>query len=1187
MPATIGTRLGRMLNLNAGVDEDEFLHKADGDITPAGAFDLDASQNVTFGGLFQCGYGNVGKRQMLMSKHADGDDVGGTAGWWLERRANADGSVLRVFLDDGAGNTIDVETSQAFVDDGFAHIIIVTIDRDNDLLDLWWSPGIDSRVLTHEIQGTDISSIGSLANTAAFAAGAVFDGTPSNEDLLFRGGIASLWWADEVLPDATLEVFGRFQYYNPDDRRWVSFWTFAERNAEDWNRDNANDLVENNIAEADFGPGPDRCVELTSITTTPSTAKTAGAASMFFPRFRPAVLQEGYFWQAGAQGAPPLRLRRTTKGATDGPNFAIGTSIATINVGRYSAFVSRDLVGSVVSDAFRLYDNKTRDQGDGSAQDGIEAWEPLGKIVGDSDFRNSSWDWASDVVGGGEPDFIVGYSSGPGVGFAGLICVDISDPSTPVKADTLAIATDGFSSVRVDANDPDTLFAYAPTADIIYSFDWSTKTALVQNAAVVMTSLGDFGINQWFVQIGTRLYVCTNRGLGVVDVSTNTLPAFVSVSETDPDNVEIDDDGLNGIIILPDGNVMTIGNDGHTGTAFGAIHVWDVKSDPDDPALIFREVGTSADRNYGGVQRLERQGTFVWALRDPGAITALLGFGVADPKRPAFMAEYELRNYDEDLFGVTTTINLNRDTMTVNQDGSWWGYFKTDAGAGQTAIEVDFEPGGIVVQDSAAPWEIDELFADLGDLDFETDAVGTTPPTGWTKTGGANSDPTVRDEFGLTGQPPGALSPPQSCRLRIVGPDTDTGIRLSLTPAASLLEAGRVYPFAFWYYVDGSGTFDPDDLELVITETGGAVPTDTRTFNPERAQKNRWHRFEFFYPLARTDRTGLTATITLQNSATHDVYIDTVRWGTGILAPLFSGRITTIDSGEGESDGASLGYGASLIDARWDLDRLEVDEGSRDAATVEASIDALLTAFARSKDGFTATNIHELGSHDRIEWGEENPKLSEAISRLVTQGGGTWWLRDHDIFAMPPGFDVAPLPLNDVEFGWFGLADSEDGAELVTTGTLKGDKSKSSIPESQWDDATLKARYGQVDYGIDPNADVSTATQADNVRDYYRGLLAHTQLEGAFAVYDEPRLRPGQIIPVQIEVRGLDIRAMITDVGYAVGEGGRLIVSCTYALLIRDTLELLLPDQRNQANQLGKRQAKEDVVDHAAWAGLN
>ena len=106
------------------------------------------------------------------------------------------------------------------------------------------------------------------------------------------------------------------------------------------------------------------------------------------------------------------------------------------------------------------------------------------------------------------------------------------------------------------------------------------------------------------------------------------------------------------------------------------------------------------------------------------------------------------------------------------------------------------------------------------------------------------------------------------------------------------------------------------------------------------------------------------------------------------------------------------------------------------------------------------------------------------------------------------------------------------------------------------------------------------------MRDYFRGLLGHTQLEGAFAVYDEPRLRPGQIIPVQIEVRGLDIRAMITDVGYAVGEGGRLIVSCTYALLIRDTLELLLPDQRNQANQLGKRQAKEDVIDQHTWGGL-
>lgn len=1178
MSARIGARLGRMLNLNAGATEDEFLHKADGDISPAGAFDLSAAQNVTFGGMFQMGYGNVGRRQMLMSKHADGNDAGGTAGWWIERKAAPDNTV-RVFLDDGAGNTIDVETTDELVDDGFAHIIIVTIDRDNDLLDLWWSPSTDSRDMVHAIQATDISSLGSLENTAAFAVGAVFDGTPSNEDLLFRGGVGSVWWANEVLPDSVLKVFGRFQYYNPNDRRWVSFWTFAERNADDWNRTNANDLVENNIDVDNYGPGPDRCVELSTITTTPSTAKSAGTASMFFPRFRPAILQEGYFWQSGAQVAPPLRLRRTTKGAADTPNFAISTSIHTSNYGRYSSFASRDLIGTTSSDAWRLYDNKVRDEGDGKTQDGIAAWEPVGKIVGDADFRNSSWEWASDVPGGGEPTFVAGFSAGPGGGPAPkCICVDITDPSSPSKADTLDLA--GASGVRrtlVDINDPDTLYIYAPVSENVYSIDWSTKTALVLDATLNDSQLSGSSFNGWFVQIGTRLYLCTDVGIAVVDVSTPASPAFVTRVQTDP--VGGNDDSLGAITILPDGNLMTAGIDGEGG-GNGVIHVWSL-DDPDEPELVVREVGT-ASLSYSGIQRFDRRGTVVWALVDPGATTRLLAFGVSIPDQPRVISDYTLSNYDTDILGVTSTMSLDRDTFIINQDGSFWGFFKIDGGVGQTALEAEFEPGGVVFEDVQAPWEIEHLYADLSNLDFETDAPSTTPPTGWSKTGGGNSDPTVVDTFGLTGQPPGSVTPPQSCRLRIVAPDTQTGIRFTVTPAAADLEAGRVHPLSFWYYVDGDGTFDPADLTLEVEETGGVAAAESRTIEAEQSALNRWHRVEIFYVQQKDDRTGFAVDIRLLNSATHDVYIDTVRFGPGILAPLFSGRVLRIESGEGESDGASLGYSAELVDKRFDLDRFLIDDKAQAAGTVEASIDSLVTTYARSQDEFDTDNVYELGSHDRMVWGDDKPKLSEGIARLVTQGGGTWWLRDTSIMAMPPGYDPAPLPINDVVFGWFDLSDSEDGAELVTTGTVRADKSRLERHEASWDDAALKSRYGTIEYELDPNADVQSADQAGNVRDYFRGLLGHTQPEGAFAVYNEPRLRPGQIIPVQIDVRGLDLVGITTDVAYSVGAGGRLVVVVSYALIVRDLLELVLPQHLNQSNQRGKKRAVDDAPDIGA-----
>lgn len=1178
MSARIGARLGRMLNLNAGATEDEFLHLADGDISPAGAFDLGAGQNATFGGMFQMGYGNVGRRQVLMSKHDDGDDAAGTAGWWVERTASPD-NAIRVFLDDGAGNTLDVQTSGELVDDGFAHIIVITIDRDNDLLDLWWSPSTDSRDMVHAIQAQDISSLGSLENTAAFAIGAVFDGTPSNEDLLFRGGVGSAWWADEVFPDSVLKVFGRFQYYNPNDRRWVSFWTFAERNADDWNRTNANDLVENNIVTANYGPGPDRCVELASITTTPSTAKSAGTASMFFPRFRPAILQEGYFWQAGAQGAPPLRLRRTTKGASDAPNFAISTSIHTTNYGRYSSFASRDLIGTTVSDAWRLYDNKVRDEGDGKSLDGVEAWEPVGKIVGDADFRNTSWEWASDVPGGGEPSYVIGYSSGPGGGPAPkVICVDITDPSSPSKADTLDLAgSGGVRRTLVDINDPDTVYVVDTTLGNLYSIDWTTKTALALNATVSDAALAGAGANGWFVQIGTRLYGCSSNGVWVIDASTPTAPSFVVEAQTDP--VGGNDDDVRAIVVLPDGSLMTAGTDGN-GSGNGVIHVWSL-ADPDEPELVYREVGT-ASLSYSGIQRFDRRGTVVFGLKDPGANTRLIAWGVAHPKSPAVLATYDLVNYDTDLSGVTSTMSLDRDTFIVNKDSAFWGFFKVDGGVGQTALEAEFEPGGAVIADPQAPWEIEHLFADLGDLDFETDAPATTPPTGWTKRLGANSDPTVVDTFGLTGQPPGSATLPQSCRLRITAPDTDTGIRLTVTPAAADLEAGRAYPVSFWYYVDGAGTFDEADLELEVTETGGASGSESRTVTGTYPDKNRWHRVEMFYVLQRSDRTGFTVDISLLNSATHDVYIDTVRFGPGILAPLFSGRILRIESGEGEADGASLGYSAELIDKRFDLDRLYVDEKARDAATVEASLDALVTAYARSQDEFDTDNVYELGSHDRIVWGDDKAKLSEAIARLVTQGGGTWWLRDTSVFAMPPGFDPAPVALNDVAFGWFDLSDSEDGAELVTTGTARGDKSRLERHESSWDDDALKSRYGEIQYELEPNADVQSSTQTGNVRDYFRGLLGHTQPEGAFAVYDEPRLRPGQVIPVQIDVRGLDLIGVTTDVSYAVGNGGRLVVVVAYALIVRDLLELVLPQHLNQSNQRGEKRAVDDAPDLGA-----
>lgn len=1178
IPRTISIRVGRSLRLNG---DDEFVHLADGDISPTGAFDSpSATSSVTFGICARFLHGNADLRQVLMSKHPDADTTPTPAdGWWIERTVDNE---LKAVLVDGAGtpNVFEITSSQNLVfpnEHGyneelpFFHVIFLTIDGENETMELWASISDD--------QGTEtgVVSLGTVAltgyvpteNVDSFAIGAAFDGTPGNQLLLSYIDIAwaAVW--DEKLTDSHLRELPRFQF-PPDDRRLVSMWHWTERTLDDWDRTNANDLSSLGITNDNYVLGPDRAPRQGSVSASAASGEKAGTASLVFPHFRPEPGSEGHFWGVGYSNAPPLRYRRTTQGAADPPDFSLSLASHCTLYGRWASMVNRENAGA--DDVWRLYDTRVVDDGDDETP--IAGWEPTAKIT-DQRVRAASETWDADRVNA--PMRIFGFASGA---TGGPRFLEITGaPNTPIIAGELVLGGAGPRQVLYDARDNDFCYLFSPINNSVLVIDVSTGGSPALDNTLTDARLGN-GTGAKCVQVGTRLYLTFGLGIQVVNIATPTAISYVTEVETDPGGGN--DDGTADILILQSKrNLLTIGGDGF-GSGDGVIHIWDIVTDPDLPILVTRKVFPQLD-----IQpfRAMRRGSTVFVEDGPGAAVHLVAFALHDELRPSVLANYVLRNYHDDFRGVTTFLDLDRETLFFVQDNRQVGFFRLDDGYGKTSFRVDYEVPETIITNPIPKYEIEKLHHDLSRWDMEDDTVGSLP-TGFTKIGTAASTVEVSEDFALTGVPPTSTLKPKGLKILLQGPDVEAGISEVLTPPSADLAQGRIHVAYVWYYPTDA-TFNPStDLEIEILETGG-VETFAKTFSPLETSvtSHRWYRFEVVFTQNENDTSSLELKLRVKNHTAAPVYFDALRFGPGSVYPLISGRQLDWQLDGTELDGAGVAWAANYQDFVHDLrvrDRLGDKEYP--AQNAKTTIVDVVTNFTRAKDALNTDNVSdELGLADVLKFDkDEDP--SEAIRRTAQQGGGEMWMRDRQIFVEPPGFQMAPVAVNDVQpFLWEGFDIRKSIASLVTEGEIQGDQSLSDRPTSSYVVTETESRIGKFKRSLSPTSDVKTATGADNLRDVFRDLLGKPQFDGSAVFRNEPRLRPGQLMPVQIEKLGFDFVVQIMDVSFSTLNDGTLLAGLTFSVLKESFVSCIIPDQTNRAKQRGKSQVPELIGPGEAW----
>ncbi len=1179
IPRTISVRVGRSLRLNG---DDEFVHLADADISPAGAFDSpSATSAVTFGICAKFLHGNADLRQVVMSKHPDADDIAATPldGWWIERTADNE---LRAVLVDGdtPPNVFSILSPQNFVFPNeaggneelpFFHVIFLTIDGENETMELWASLGDDQGIHSGVISLGTVALTGYVAteNTDSFAIGAAYDGTPANELLLSYIDVAwaAVW--DEKLPESFLRELPRFQFPT-DDRRLVSAWHWTERTLDDWNRETANDLSSTGVTNDNYVLGPDREIRQGSVTAAPASGEKAGAASLVFPHFRPEPGSEGHFFGVGYSEAPPLRYRRTTVGAADPPDFTLGLSAHCTLYGRWASMANRENGGA--DDVWRLYDTFVVD--DGADETPISGWEPESKIT-DGDVRNSIETWDSDRVNA--PMRIFGFAAGS---VGGPRFLEITGaPTTPIIAGTLVLGGAGPRQVLYDARDNDFCYLFSPLNESIHVIDVSTGGSPALDNTLTDSRLGD-GSGAKCVQVGTRLYCTFLRGIQVVNIATPTAITYVTSVDTDPIGSN-DDDTADIAILQSKRHLITVGSDGFA-SGDGVVHIWDIFTDPDLPVLVFRKVFTELD-----IQpfKIMRRGSIVFVEDGPGAAVHVVAFAVHDEPNPLVLANYVLRDFHDDFFGVTTFLALDRETMFFVKDTKQVGFFRIDDGYGKTSFRVDYEVPATLITNPVPKYELEKYFHDLSRWDMEDDVVGALP-TGFTKIGTAASTVEVSDDFGLTGVPPTSTLKPKSLKVLLQGPDVEAGIFELLTPASADLDQGKIHVASVWYYPTDA-TFDPStDLEIEIQETGG-VESFNRTYSPleTTVTPHRWYRFEVIHTQNEVDTTGLTLRLRVENHVAAPVYFDALRFGPGAIFPLFSGRQLDYGLDHIELDGAGGAWTANYQDFIHDLRTRDRLGGKKyPAQSAKTTIEDVVSNFTRAKDALNTDNVSdELGLTDLLEFDkDEDP--SEAVRRAASQGNGEVWIRDRQIFAEPPGFQMAPVSVNDVQpFLWEDFKIRKSIASLVTEGEIQGDQSISDKPTSSYVVTETESRIGKFKRSLSPTQDVKTATGADNLRDTFRDLLGKPQFDGSVVFRNEPRLRPGQLMPVQIEKLGYDFVVQIMDVGFSTLNDGTLLAAVSFSVLKESFVSCIIPDQTNRAKQRGKRQVPEDAGPQSAW----
>ncbi len=1147
------TRFGRALSLNG---DDEFAFILDGDITPSDAFDVPGG-DITFGLFFKLGYGSLGNRRTLMGKRADTDETVSNAGWYIEKDAD---DFLRLFLDDGS-STFELLSDNPITDDGFYHTLIVTIDFSGGTqqAEMWLSEGKQPTMGIRSVGTLDLSTVGSMANSERFTIGGVATSSSAAENL-FYGSIAwaAVW--DERLPEDYIRgPVSRFQLPGKDDRRVIGLWHFTNMSLDDWNRGTQNDLVgvglTLDVPSPNFPPGPERFPEIDGYSIAPSLGAQPAQASIGFARFRPEVLSEGFFKQIGLAGAPPMEIRKMT--ATIG---TIGSSGHCTNYGRYFSTAKRS-TGADNDVWFYYRIEPTLDPA--NPEPGLLT--PIGKIDNDGEFRNSIEHWAQDRPG--EPTHLFGWASASGGGTERFLIVDVRDPTTPVKRATLSGVT-GPRQLIYDPRNPvsgaDYVHLLNQATGVFQSVDVTDLDA-PSLARSTTQLLMDDGLGR-FVQIGAFIYTAADNGLGGLDVTdpltVDTGDNFVTLSPASPPH-----DLLATINITATGNVVCVGQD----DAGDAIYtLFDVSSNPSVPVLLARVSLPAMDPATAHVAWIE--GNILYVGVQPGSDTRLFAFSIADETNPQHLATYDLSDYVGGAMfsGVETVLSFDRKALCwqsiAGPDTD--GYFWLDPGEEFSALDIAFEIPDMAIDNPTPIQEIETIIHDLSQLDFEDDALGTDPPAGWTKTGSASAVWEISEVRGLTGQVPGAAQLPRSLHVSDTGgPFTNKNLQFDIPIPVALRVQGTPFRFEGYYLIRGPGSIAAVDLTFRFEETGG-VSTGTTDVDAPFIEKDRWHKFEVDHVLTFDDSTNIRIQFLTQNTVIEDIYFDSVRVGPTRKPLSFAGRVMTVTGAEERADLIADEYSVQMADRTWDLNRLKVST-SLPAQAATVSLISLITDFTRGQDAFSTNNVFpELGAHDLISL-QSQDNLAMAIARVIESVDvpAIWWV-DYfgDLHALPVAYLIAPKPVNDVAVGWEQLEDTEDGAEMVTEGTVEGDQAALPVPSGSFTNSENLSRFGQIQYFFPPTSDISTDAQAQDVADSYRDLLGDRQFEGRVKFLDEPRFQPGQILPIQVDVRGLD-RAVQIDSVHFTPQGNRVSVVLAYKLLQSSFTDEALRDRIDAGNQ--------------------
>jgi len=1152
----IASRWGRAAFLNG---DDEWLHIVDASITPSDGLDVDASGagGVTFGLVFRRNPLSLGTRQVLMGKRDDAT-TSNLAGWYLELTAD---DTLRAFLDDGT-NTVEVESSAVFAADDHWHLALVTVDFDGSTISLWGSRGKDIGEPTELATGS-LGSVGDCTNAEAFTLGALYDGAAAATHANVAVDWAGYW--DEVLPDDYIKgPVSRFQLADPYDRRVVSLWHFTQQDGDDWNRVNANDLTANGLASANYIYGQERFLDLDDFSITPQLADKGSSLDINTQFFRPAVLQEGHFRYVGSLPAPALRIMRSN---TSSPRFVLGQVGSASIVGPYALAADSDspdgtlfLFAADIDEQF----------------EGVAAWGVLDSV---GTFGNDISEADGDIPGG-VPDYVF-LVRGTGAGTGELVVLDVTDPTNISVAGTEAGAGNPDTTTMALYDARDNGYVWVKSQSSVLGFDASTRTNPAAPVSVSDSKMD--GTTQRFVQVGSYLFVCADLGIAVVDISTPASPTFVDRFGIDQDGDTFADTDASVIAVLDDSNFLaTVEIESAT---LGWLRIWDIGT-PTSPEVV-ASLQFTRPGSGGAMFRLYRYGQALYMYEDADADQRVAIFNVADPLNPKHMADWDLSDYVPDTNGAHTDYAQNgrHVLITGNSAGPDGGFYlgKIDDDEGFSALQVDYDVTGGVVQNPKPTYEIYELFHDLSDLDFETDADGTDPPNGWTQNGSGTTE--VDDAEGLSGASPGA-GVPQSVKM-----NTSTTVQLQRDATPSLT-AGEPVMLEAWVLVRGTATLSASDFNIQIVERDGSgdVSTTTQELSADQVVKDRWHRLEVVVWVSTEDVTTIRVQINWEGDSALDAYVDAVRVGRGRVPLLFAGRVIA-PTGNGAQPGCyhAHNYRVQMVDWGWDFNRLDLDEQEISGAEAETTLPTVISANTRSLDGFTTVNVEaELGAHEEIDV-KNGDRLGTIVNRIVEQADGYWYLDFfRDVHALPHGYEVAAVAINDVEGvqSWVprSLRDAEDGADLVTEGTVDGDQSKSNRPSASFTDDAAESRYGKRKKRFDPDGDVKTASQATSQADYYKSLLADRQRTLRVVFYDEVRIRPGMLVPVQIDNRGWDAVGLVGRVQYQPDtDGARLLTAVEIGLLQEDFLDVMLRAREDAANQRGKRQVPEDVRDIDFW----